>query len=418
MKKILILSAAYPYPVNNGKRVVLSGVIDLFNQKGFKVDYLYLGHHKPDNQGKIENFIFIEKPKSYQQIKNVLFQSFFMRKKSIQESVLYSNSIKKKIIDIMEKISPDIIFIDTLRLGQFLEDMNKTGKEFLYLDDLFSLRYARMLQAMDRHDLKINLLGNFSSMIPAFARKLLKVERLGKLILKFEKKTIEKREIQIVQSFSNSLLINQSESLALTAKSGAHVGSIKPLMNINVLTERNYSNSPEFIFLGDLTLPHNSFSILFFIEECISKLTEKLPGVKLRLIGKGASQELLEVVNTYPDNVSVEGYVDDLASLFSSACAMIVPLQFGSGVKLKTLEALAHGLPVVSTSYGVEGIAINEYAGCVVEEDIQGFVEAMKRLTCTSYNRQLSAQAISFYKDNYSQDVIFSEYSKIFNLGE
>lgn len=233
-----------------------------------------------------------------------------------------------------------------------------------------------------------------------------------------KKKTIEKREIQIVQSFSNSLLINQSESLALTAKSGAHVGSIKPLMNINVLTERNYSNSPEFIFLGDLTLPHNSFSILFFIEECISKLTEKLPGVKLRLIGKGASQELLEVVNTYPDNVSVEGYVDDLASLFSSACAMIVPLQFGSGVKLKTLEALAHGLPVVSTSYGVEGIAINEYAGCVVEEDIQGFVEAMKRLTCTSYNRQLSAQAISFYKDNYSQDVIFSEYSKIFNLGE
>ena len=115
---------------------------------------------------------------------------------------------------------------------------------------------------------------------------------------------------------------------------------------------RRYGGEPVFVFLGALNLPHNQFSIVHFIECQMDKIIKKMPGARLRIIGRDGSSELNKLAEKYRGSVVVEGFVEDLDAVFRESCAMVIPLLFGSGVKIKTLEAISRGLPVISTDFG------------------------------------------------------------------
>ena len=132
------------------------------------------------------------------------------------------------------------------------------------------------------------------------------------------------------------------------------------------------------------------------------------------MIGKGASEELVELAEKYAGAISLEGFVENLDTVFRESCAMIVPLLFGSGVKIKTLEALSRGLPVISTSFGVEGIPVTNNVNCVVENDIAKYPQLMLAATDISYNTAISRVAREFYFENYAQDRVFEEYDLCF----
>ena len=82
------------------------------------------------------------------------------------------------------------------------------------------------------------------------------------------------------------------------------------------------------------------------------------PDAVLRFIGGGASDELRDRVAGLPDGsgVVLAGFVDDLDAEYAAAAVALVPVLQGAGVKFKTVEALCHGVPVVTTTVGAEGI--------------------------------------------------------------
>ncbi len=143
-------------------------------------------------------------------------------------------------------------------------------------------------------------------------------------------------------------------------------------------------------------------------------MIEGIPGVRVRVIGRGANRELLQLAQRYKDNISIEGFVDDLDTVFSTSCAMVVPLLFGSGVKIKTLEALCRGLPVISTDFGVEGISVTSDVNCIVENEIDRFPKSMSDLLDVKYNAYISRQARDFYANNYSEERVLQEYDRAF----
>jgi glycosyltransferase involved in cell wall biosynthesis len=100
----------------------------------------------------------------------------------------------------------------------------------------------------------------------------------------------------------------------------------------------------------------------------------------------------------------VEGFVEDLDAVFRESCAMVMPLLLGSGVKIKTLEALSRGLPVISTDFGVEGIPVTNAFNCVIENDIDRYPQLMLDLTDLDYNGAISRKAREFYFKHYSRE--------------
>jgi glycosyltransferase involved in cell wall biosynthesis len=108
------------------------------------------------------------------------------------------------------------------------------------------------------------------------------------------------------------------------------------------------------IYPGALSFAANRDAMVWFTHACLPLIQERRPQVRLRITGQ-ASQELSAGLRL-GRNVELTGYLPDVRPLVARSWCEVVPLRVGGGTRLKVLEALALGTPVVSTSKGVEGL--------------------------------------------------------------
>ena len=94
----------------------------------------------------------------------------------------------------------------------------------------------------------------------------------------------------------------------------------------------------------------NVQAIQWFIDEVLPIIRWEIPEASLSVAGAAADS-----INNQ-DGVHLLGRVKDLADVYGNAKVIINPMRFGTGLKIKTLEALGHGCPVVTTSIGAEGL--------------------------------------------------------------
>jgi glycosyltransferase involved in cell wall biosynthesis len=124
--------------------------------------------------------------------------------------------------------------------------------------------------------------------------------------------------------------------------------------------------SPIVVVVSYLARDENNKAALWTIDRLWPAVLEQRPDAVLRFIGGGASDDLRERVAALPSGSNVEfaGFVDDLGAEYAAAAIALVPVLQGAGVKFKTVEALCHGVPVVTTTVGAEGIEGSDlYAG-------------------------------------------------------
>ena len=96
------------------------------------------------------------------------------------------------------------------------------------------------------------------------------------------------------------------------------------------------------------------------------------------------------------------GFVDDLDECYKKAAVFVAPILTGGGIIVKILDALAAGTPVVTTSYGNEGIGAVGGRELLVADDPQFFAEAVvKLLTDRGYAERIASNGQAFVKDNY-----------------
>ncbi|MEM9923908.1 MAG: glycosyltransferase [Cyanobacteria bacterium P01_D01_bin.50] len=107
------------------------------------------------------------------------------------------------------------------------------------------------------------------------------------------------------------------------------------------------------LFWAAMNRPENEQAAITFIENCFTKLLEIDSEYKLYIVGSNPSQYIQKNANK---NIIVTGFIENPTPFFEKAEIGIVPLLQGAGIKLKTLEMLEAGLPVISTSIGAEGI--------------------------------------------------------------
>lgn len=117
----------------------------------------------------------------------------------------------------------------------------------------------------------------------------------------------------------------------------------------------NFHERKDLLFVGSFKHPGNLDGVAWLCKDIMPTVIKAMPDVKLHLVGAHPTPEIKALAN---DNVIVHGFLsdEDLAEMYRSCRLSVVPLRFGAGVKGKVLEAMYHGLPIVSTSIGTEGI--------------------------------------------------------------
>jgi sugar transferase (PEP-CTERM/EpsH1 system associated) len=110
------------------------------------------------------------------------------------------------------------------------------------------------------------------------------------------------------------------------------------------------------LFTGTMDFRPNVDAVLWFVERILPRLRQARPRLRFLVVGKSPHPRLLAAARRHT-GLEIVGAVPDMRPFLAGAAVYTVPMRMGSGVRLKVLEAMAAGVPVVSTTVGLEGIA-------------------------------------------------------------
>ncbi|MDM8532214.1 glycosyltransferase family 4 protein [Anaerolineales bacterium HSG25] len=144
------------------------------------------------------------------------------------------------------------------------------------------------------------------------------------------------------------------------------------------------------VYSGALSYHANFDAMQFFIGEILPLIQAECPDVKLAITGKRDPS----LAKKLPKNeaVTFTGYLDDIRPTIAQSWISIVPLRLGGGTRLKILEAMAAGTPVVSTSKGAEGLDLTPEHDILIADETPAFAQAVLRILKNNDLRQKLSQ--------------------------
>ena len=136
-------------------------------------------------------------------------------------------------------------------------------------------------------------------------------------------------------------------------------------------------NPREILFVGSMDYHANVEAVTWFVSKVWPIFKASIPDLAFRIVGRDPSAEVLALAA--PD-VLVTGTVDDIRPSYARAAATVVPLRVGGGTRLKILESMAAGVPVVSTRLGAEGIDVRDGSDIVLADSPAELADGLRRV--------------------------------------
>lgn len=255
---------------------------------------------------------------------------------------------------------------------------------------------------LNKHNAYYQIVDQFleSFLLPHFVK-----QRVVRNIYKFEQRWINFADAVVFQSIKDRDAFDiPSDTQIETIPNGTDVELIQKRGNsTQVASDIGISpRSVVCIFLGSYDYHPNQIAA----ETIIEKIAPSLPEVAFLLVGRNPPQ-------TDQDNVYTPGYVDDLPGALSLADIALCPLQEGSGTKLKMMDYLAAGLPIVTSQIGASGINLIDEETALIRESSEEFVEAIRRLNDSpSLVRHLSQNAEEM-GERYGWKSLLADYDEL-----
>jgi len=161
------------------------------------------------------------------------------------------------------------------------------------------------------------------------------------------------------------------------------------------------------LFVGTWGYYPNIDGLLFFVDQIVPILREKSRQPwKLRVVGALPQNKWRKRLEKSPE-IEFTGWAKDLYPKYETADIVIAPIRGGGGTRIKILEAFAHGVPVVSTSKGCEGLDVENGIHLIIEDDARSFAEAcIQLMTDNKFADEISRQALDLVALKYSPEII------------
>lgn len=156
----------------------------------------------------------------------------------------------------------------------------------------------------------------------------------------------------------------------------------------------------ELSFVGPAFHSPNFLGLLWFLENCWADILERDSTYVLKIIGNWPKDKRIELLKKYK-NVHFLGFVPNLADALNNTI-MIVPINVGSGIRMKILEAAGLGVPFVSTSIGAEGLPFENDVDFFKADTPEEFINAIFKLQDASLREKFARHANEIVRENFS----------------
>jgi|RhiMethySRZTD1v2_1073278.scaffolds.fasta_scaffold01159_12 glycosyltransferase involved in cell wall biosynthesis len=250
----------------------------------------------------------------------------------------------------------------------------------------------------------------------------LETRRARRTLVRFEAGRVRRYERSILERFETVFVVSEPDRRALL-ELGEAPEDVRVLPNVPdpELAERpslNPAPDPVLLFFATLSWPPNAEGLTRFIAEGFPPLLERIPKARLVVAGSGAPDALIRLAQR-ARGVEYAGPADDDERLYRRARCFVDVAVGGSGSRVKVLNALARGLPVVTTGEGAEGLDVLPGEHLLVADRPETMAgPAARVLTDEALWTSLANAGRALIRDRYVPEVAFAELATVLRVDQ
>jgi glycosyltransferase involved in cell wall biosynthesis len=200
-----------------------------------------------------------------------------------------------------------------------------------------------------------------------------------RLMMEIEWRKLKNYEGKICRQFEMTTFVSKEDRTALEVTAGGPLPGVVIPITVDVEQwsfEPREGNTQNVLSVATMFYPPNADGVQWFATEAFPLVRQSLPEATFTIVGSRPPTRITSL--SQPNSgITVTGYVADVKPLFRQSAVMVVPVHSGSGMRVKILEAFSRGIPVVSTTVGVEGIEAQHGEHLLVADRPADFAKAI-----------------------------------------
>jgi glycosyltransferase involved in cell wall biosynthesis len=390
--KILIISPRVLIPPRSGYAIRLLSLIKGLSQNN-KIDLVAINFDalQEEDIAELRKYcqnVFLaswRKRSKLQQVWPIMKK--FMKKEPFFTKYVESEDLKKLVYNLSHKEKYQIIIVEHSVMATYFHSLHpKHGaKTVLDMYDICFSKYHSMYRYENNIFKKIKLL---LSWLP-----------------------LRKWEAKMASFFDMVITVSEPDKkLILSRMPNCNVMIVAN--GVDTKTHRPFpreGRGENIFFVGAMDYEPNVDAILYFCNEIFNLIKKNRPNCTLIVVGKSPPAQIIGL-NKRP-GIMIVGEVEDVKPFYKKSLISVVPLRSGGGTRLKILEAMALGTPVVSTSIGCEGLHVENNRNILIADNPADFAQQITNLlTDVELWNWISQNGRSLVEGNYDWEKISSEY--------
>jgi glycosyltransferase involved in cell wall biosynthesis len=394
-KHILVLTPEIPFPVFKGNQSRIDQTLKVLLEAGHKVSLAILNFNQEDRssasvQAEIKShYTTIEEvevrrhPRFNKQPANPILTKFhkLTDKGQVSNRDSCPESYKKLVHQMVKDINPSHILVNYVKLDRAIPS-NYSG-----------------IKIVDTHDIQTNII-NAAIKSGTFKKQI-------------DMKKFEAEEFGLLSKYDYVISINPNETREI--KERLPEQKILTLPAFNDFQRKHIPGKEiyDILFVGSAS-PFNAEGIKNFIRHCLPAIRKAIPGVRLAIAGEVSNIASVKALKN--DSIIYLGRVENLTHTYAVSKVVVSPIVSGAGMKVKNIEAFSHGMPLVATSFSMDGIEGTDGVNCIITDDNSSFSAAvLKLLTDNAHRAKISKNAYLLARSMYSKSTAAISYNTIIN---
>ncbi|MCI0519388.1 MAG: glycosyltransferase family 4 protein [Chloroflexi bacterium] len=375
--RVLFLTQIIPYPPDSGPKVKTYHVLRYLAERGHQI--FLASFMRPEEEGYVAplRHLCAEVHTVPIQRSRLADGAYWLRSHlSSRPFLIERDDIKgmRQIVrSVLEQEQIDVIHADQLTMAQF--GLTRAGRR-LQADGGLIPKLV-----FDAHNATWNIVERMTQTVPPLLRPILRIEA----------QRIKRYEGMILDVCDHTLAVTDldKQDLLKAWQGYRQAGASQPpqitTIPIAVDTEalQPAARKPEamnILTLGTLRYPPNADGIRWFLRDVFPLIRQHSPQATLAIAGRNPPQDLFQLAEDFGGAARVLGFVHDLKPLMQESALVVVPVRAGSGMRVRILEAFAQGMPVVTTTVGLEGIHAVPGRDVLVADTEEAFAQAVTTL--------------------------------------